>query len=249
MMKKRKALGLLALVLGLMVTAISSAQAETGAKWTILKNDGTTQVDAATLMAMVEIKELEGSSGELSTSIGGTSVRISCTGAQLIGAKLEGNGSITSGFKAKFTGCGTFLNNTLSPLCLPLTGTSKDEIVTNPLKGLIVLHLLTPGGSVATIVRIEPVTGEKLADIVLGSGGTCFLEKIPILGKFTLKDTFLSTLGAEHLVFEGLLTEMWAVSKTEEHRAKIVGAARTRLTGMEHETLHWKGEPNLNTKP
>jgi hypothetical protein len=248
-MRKSKTLGLLALVFGLMAVAVGAAQAETGAKWTILKSDGTTQVDAATLTPMVEIKELEGSGGSFSTKAAGVSVFISCGGAQLIGAKFEGNGSVTSGFKAKFTGCNTFLNGTLAGACLPFTGATKDEIVTNALKALIALHLLTPGGVVDTIVRIEPVTGEKLADLVLGTGGACVIgEKVPVLGKFTVKDASLGTLAADHLVIEGLLTEMWVFSKTEEHQAKIGGSALVRLTGGEHLGLHWSGMPS-NTKP
>jgi hypothetical protein len=38
------------------------------------------------------------------------------------------------------------------------------------------------------------------------------------------------------------LTQLWTISKTEEHKSLLLGSAWARLTG-EHEGLNWSGDP------
>jgi|GEM_PF-2465536 len=70
-------------------------------------------------------------------------------------------------------------------------------------------------------------------------------EEIPMFGKLFFKDcknAFLIHL-LEHLWEIGPLTELWVVSKTEEHKTSILGSWWAFLGG-EHKGLHFSGDPD-----
>jgi hypothetical protein len=131
-----KALGLCALVLGLMAFASSAAQAESGAHW----NVAGTAVTGATAV-QTEIKELEGNSATLLfTTKSGTKVGILCTTAKFDGGgALIKEGGVSLG-RVEFKGCVTFLNGEPSLPCKPKTaGKALGEILSERGTGLIVL--------------------------------------------------------------------------------------------------------------
>jgi hypothetical protein len=216
------------LALCLLGTTATTAQAEEGASWKI---EGK---DASSLSAAISIKEIESHDATLTTKVGGTKVEVLCTGAQPIGIKLEANGSITSGSQVRFSGCLTKLNGTTSGPCEPNNGGKEPgAILSKALKGLLITH------EGAGLLRLEPKEGETLATIETTE--TCSVGKeVPLIGKLTLKDSSLETEAETHLVVEGSLTELWVLSKTEEHKATIGGSMIVQLAGI-HAGKKWKG--------
>jgi len=188
----------------------------------------------ASLKPLVAVKEIESGDAILLSKVGGAKVEILCTGAQLSGMKLEPKGVISSGSQIKFSGCVTKLNEKISGTCEPSNeGKEPGAIASTSLKGLLISH----EGS--GVVQFEPSTGENLA--VVETTKECSIgEKIPVLGKFTLKDASLSTEAATHLLSSGPLTELWLVSKTEEHKVTIDGSGVARLASTHAEML-WSG--------
>lgn len=256
-----KILGLSALVFGLMAFIVSAAQAETGAKWAIVKANGELVTIAEktagepkgighTLLPSVTVKEIEtlndatdpGKHLVLHTKIIGVSVLILCTGANLLNAKLVLNGGVSGGGSVIFTGCVLKLNGVTSPPCKPhSTGKPEGTIETLKGKGLMRLHNGTP----FTMIESE-AEKELFVTIVLGTEGEseCSIgEFMPVSGKLALKDAALTTETADHLIEEFLpLTDLWVLNKTVEHKAEILGSAIVSLSG-EHAGLKWAGLP------
>jgi len=184
-----------------------------------------------------------------------------CTTIETLNAKLQeegiiGNTVVTNalglkegrGSKIKFSGCTTDLNGVPAPECTPEDKSAeggKGTILTKLIHGLLKLHVLASDEVKDDVVKILPDEGEILATISLPAGcpeGT----SVPVIGALTLKDSenLALTHIVEHLVEAFLpLTELWTISKTEEHRATLLGSAWARLTG-EHEGLKWSGDPN-----
>ena len=254
-----KALGLCALVLGLMAFATSAAQAEVGAKWVFkvkttageLREVG---VPNDTLLPKIQIKEIEKLlSGELVkhmvllSAVVKKKFEILCTGAELetiagSGARLLLNGTIES-FKVKFTGCEIKIGGVKQAACEPHTGIEKGMILTKEIKGLIVLHELADKTK-DPLVRFEPVTGKEF--VTFETSAECAIgEKIPVIGKFTFKDSqnkFTNDELTDHLIEQGPLTELWTFTETTEHVANIDGSALVHMIG-EHENWPWGGLP------
>jgi hypothetical protein len=240
-----KALGLSALVLGLMALVASSAQAEAGAKWTV---GGT---DAGTLKAKVVLNSLVGGEATLLTKIGGASVSfLTKTTPTLNGVSLEGEGKLTTGGTVTFKGITTDLNGSASAVCTPL-GTSEVDstlgvITSNKGKGELVLH--ETGGVKSGVTQIKPETGNVFGKLFFGE--ECSLpEEVPIITKavggrgLVLSDPL--GVGNElvtHQITQHSLTELWAISETEEHKATIDGTANVGLE-TPHNALKWKGTP------
>lgn len=229
-----KALGLCAMVLGLMAMGASAAQAETGANWMVNGSNVT-----STLLPTVDIGQVENKTASLLTKISGASVTFLCTGGKLIGAKLELEGKVTSGGKVKFTTCSTLLNGSLSGPCKPKAGGEPlGTILTNAGKGLLVLH------EGKALTRIEP-TGTEFATIEFDPEEGCSLpEKVPVKGALFLKDCKdeAKVELVEHLIEQGPLTHLFVISDTAEHAANIDGSATIKLTGA-HEGLKFSGLP------
>ena len=228
-----KALGLSAMLFGLMAFSASGAQA---AQWMLSGNN----VSSALLPA-ITITEIENKSASLLTEIGGAKVTFLCTAAELTGAKLEAAGKLTEGGKVKFTGCVTLLNGSPSAVCTPKTaGQPAGTILSNEGKGQLVLHVTETANEGLT--RIEPVTaGGNFA--VMEFGEECSLpELVPVKGVLYIKDC--KGEGevelVEHLIEQGPLTHLFVISDTPEHAANIDGSAFAALAGA-HAGMKFSG--------
>lgn len=241
-----RALGLCALVFGLMTLTASAVQAEAGAKWTV---GGT---DAGTLKAAVQATTLINGKGVLKSKIGGAEVKFKkiIEPPKLISLSLEGGGLITTGSQVKFEGISTELNGKSSEVCSPLQNPIFDfslgEVLTNKLKGELYLHTAGSGWG-RNVVRILPETGNVFAKLFFGE--ECSLpEEVPVITKsggngLVLKEPFgFSTESTGHEIVPGTLTELWLISETEEHKANLEGALIVALSGA-HLTVQWKGTP------
>jgi hypothetical protein len=252
-----KALGLCALLLGLMAFASSAAQAETNAHWNIITAAKTlVQVNGTNkLFAQLEIKELEGSSAELLfTTKSGTKVSILCTSAKFDeGGLLQASGGISLG-RILFKGCLTKLNGVASGACKPSGGGTAEgsgEILTERGKGLIVLDEVVAGVK-EDYVKITPEnekgeTTKLFSQIKLGK--ECSIgESVPVEAKTLGEGIWIKDCGPnpnasfeeeklEHLIEESL-HQLIALGQP----ATIDGSALVKLAGA-HLNLEWGGTP------
>ena len=263
-------LGLCAMLFGLMAFTATAAHAEVGAKWLLAKVENEKDVLIPFLPASIDLET--DVPGVLHSKILGIEVLFLCTTIKAVNAKLLEEGSIGSvisenpethlklglGAKVKFSGCTTDLNGALAKECEP-KDTSEEGgagiILTKPGHALLKLHVLKitdePGGPNEKkleikhdIVKILPDTGETFATIQLPAGcpiGT----SVPVIGSLALQDC--KELGLTHLVKHlveqfAALTELWTISKTNEHKATLLGSAWAFLTGA-HEGLKFSGDP------
>ena len=65
---------------------------------------------------------------------------------------------------------------------------------------------------------------------------------MPLIGRLTLSVSNLGNEEAAHLFTQGPLTELWLISKTEEHKVTLDGSGMLELAG-EHKGLTWSGVP------
>src|SRR4051812_35321393 len=198
-----KALGLCALVAGLMAIAGANvAQAEVGAAWNwenpVTHVKGTF---STTLEAEVKVEVEPAAPGAL--LVEGLPEVVCTTGALTEGGKLTTNGSITSG-RVLFSNCLSYVNGsalkTRLPSCDPIGG----DVTTEKGHGLIKLHVLTNGDKDDTVLFL-PDTGEVLA--VLHLNEECATgEEIIVKGELVIwdcKGNLVSlTLGTSHLIEE-----------------------------------------------
>ena len=212
----------------LMLTA-SSASAETGANWRVNGANVT-----ATLLPNVQVKELEGNDYEYLFKVIKSHVLILCKQAADINVNIGANGSFGFGIKTKKSGCTVAINGKISTACEPHVGVEKGVILSKELKGLLVLS------SGSGIIRLEPTSGTTFANIETSE--ECAIgEKIPLIGSITLKDAALTTESVTHLFSPGP-SELWAISKTEEHVVATTGSEILELSGA-HKGLKWSGLP------
>jgi len=238
-------LGFCAAMLGAFAFSATSAMA--AKEWLLAKLNGEKVELITFLPATVELKAE--TTGILHSKIIGKEVLFECSTLQAVNAKLLAGGNIgekagtVAKSQVKFSGCITKIGGVTTASCEPRNGTEKGVILTNQGHGTIVLHELA-GGTKDELTQILPDTGETFATIFLGE--LCSIgEEVPVIGKAFLKDcknAFLSHL-LEHLVEVGPLTELWVISKTEEHKATILGSAFAFLGG-EHKGLHFSGDPD-----
>jgi hypothetical protein len=253
-----KALGLCAMVLGLVAISAGAAQADVGAHWNVNgksyetsekeKAEGTT-IEKTLPVELGAALETDGTL--LSKALGGTSFNILCTGMNFENAVLKAVGGSLG--RIRFSGCKIFLGGKESVPCEPHTVTGgvdeRGVILTVLLKDLIVLHEeeVSPGVKKNEPVdRLEPEEGETF--VTIQTSAECSVggkAGIPVIGKFTLKDCQhegrvekVTHLGDELAA----LTEMWILSKTVEHKATIDGSANVSLIKA-HEKLTWSGTP------
>jgi hypothetical protein len=218
----------------LAVTALSASSAQ-AAKWIILNSKGEAK-DAAGLVASLD-GEIENKFGFLLAEVLKMRVGITCKKLTPIGFSLEGEGKLTTGGKVKFSECTTEINSKAAPECTPKSaGLAAGTVETNKLKGRLTLV-----GS-ASVIQIEPETGSTFVVMEMGAG--CLVgSKLPIIGVFSLTECEvpISTHQVVHLFEEALnSTEIWALSKTAEHRAVTVGSGVAFLAGA-HNALEWGG--------
>jgi hypothetical protein len=244
-----KALGLCALVLGLMAFGSTIAHAEVNSYWGY-KSGMLLPKFGAALEPGLETA-LENNHGALLTKIAGAAVEILCTAITAVNMKLKAEGKVLG--KLKFHGCRIKLNGVESKACEPSEGGSKGLIETVTLEGLIRLHLLGDGVRDETVLfKRDPIQAEKLEIMAtVKTGEECALgEAIPIGGKFSVKDcegvngTAFLTHKLIHLAEAfAPLTYLWAISDTVEHRATLDGSVLVGLLAP-HANLEWAGTPN-----
>lgn len=222
-------LGICGLALGLLALYAGSSGAEKGANWMVNGANITSNV----LSPLVQIEGIDGGDMTLIGSNGATKVEILCTGAKFIEAKLQAEGSISSGNTTRFTGCITKFNGTITKACEPSTGGEKGVVVSEPLKGLLVLNEGKP------IIEFTPVTGTAFVTFIFGE--ECALgTKVPVTGKSTVKES-TNELGVEkvtHLVEQGPGSSLTFCGKS----AVIQGSAVLGLSGA-HAGMKWSGLP------
>jgi hypothetical protein len=195
-------------------------------------------LDAASLPAKLAGK-VEGASVSLLSKVLGIKIQVSCTAGELLNAKLVGKGQLSTGFKAKFTGCKAVKAGTSENLsgCFPhSTGQLEKSgiIETNKLKGEIVSH------EGAALVAIQAETGEEFVNILMGE--ICAVgESLPLFGKLFLKDTNgeFEAHTVAHLLEQGPLTKLYVITDIAEHlETSIDGSASFSLTEA-HLGLKW----------
>jgi hypothetical protein len=240
-----KALGLSALLLGLMAFATSVAQAEPTSHWNV---NGS--AISSTLLPELQVKELENKDATLLSKLSGKSVELLCTGASATAVKLGAEGFVDKGGSVLFTGCIFKWGGVTQAKCVPHSkGDPEGTIKTLPAHGLIQLHEVLVGKKEGTTLLL-PDTGETFQNIVLGKEGElneCAAgELLPVSGKLSVKDCqeAFSTEQVDHLIVENPgLTDLWILNKTVEHKATIDGSAVLALTGGTHGGLKWSGTP------
>jgi hypothetical protein len=238
-----KALGMCALVLGLMAVWAGAAQAENpGGSWTYKNAAG-------------ELKTFEGAlaepeiGGEVDVvgilhakALEGTEVLYECKKFTVAaGSKLKANGVVLG--KLIFHECDTFLNGVLSTPCKPKSGGSEGLIETNLIKAQMLLHKLAGG----TIDKILIAEGETAAGGAANFGfiestASCSLGiKVPVGGKFAIEPSNPTTHEVKHLIKEfPALTHLWILSDTAEHASTILGSGWAFLAGA-HKGLSFAG--------
>ncbi len=232
-----KALGLCALVMGVMaIGTTGAAQAETGACWGFLvevaKEKFELKCFSKTNEAAAPALELENKTGTL--LIANQTFSVLCTGAEFDeGGQLSENGTILPG-KIKFKGCVTLIKGVISKPCEPFNGTEKGIILTEKGEGLIKLHeLTTPVKELEPTVLIKPVAGETLAKIHLGA--ECSVgEEIIVKGELVLWDCKGKASFEEHKVIH-LVEEFPGLKlmKVGANSATLDGSANATLTGAQ----------------
>jgi hypothetical protein len=231
----RAVLGLCVLALG--VFGASSAQASV---WMV----GGTNLTSGTKPLSASIVK----TGVLHTKIGGNKVEFTCPEGQLVNVSLEASGKLTRGGKVEFTKCTTIINGTVNPACEPVTEGTAGRILSNEGEGQLTLHSTGDGVTVIKSILEEVVAGVKQP--VFGrikSSVECPIgSNIPIIGpKLSVQESIttaekeagktpnssLEEEKATHNIVEfAPLTEIWALSKTEEHKASVLGEAAVKIT-------------------
>jgi hypothetical protein len=236
-----KALILCGLVAGMMSLTARAAHATLNSHWWL--------VDPATGI----LKELNATAiitqdspvGTLLTKIAGIKVEFNCTATESTGVLVEKGGGVSKsngGAKVKFSNCTKKLNGATSAPCEPNNeGKEKGVIVTKLLHGLIVLHELA-GGAKDHLIQILPVAAGPFATVEMG--GECAIgTKVPVIGKLFVKECSPNTLLThleKHLLEQGPLTALFAISETAEHASTLDGSEWLLLTG-EHKDWKFSG--------
>jgi hypothetical protein len=234
-----KALGMCALVLGLMAVWAGAAQAEfTGGTWTYFNSSGQLKTFEGALAEPELGAKVDVTVVLHAEALEGTKVLYECKAiSAAAGSKIKAGGVALG--KVKFTECVTFLNGVASAPCKPKGG----SVTTNLIKTQTLLHKLAEG----TIDKILIAEGETEAGAAanfatIESEGACALgTKIPVGGKVATLPSNPTTHEVEHLITAfPALTSAWILSNTPEHKASILGSGWVFLTGA-HSGLKFAG--------
>ena len=175
--------------------------------------------------------KIDGGNVSLLAHMLGTVVKVSCSTEELSEASIEAEGKISSGFKAKFSGCAVSdeAGEPIEECKVKTSGQSWGTLLSNALKG----QLVKVGAE--NLIKVEPKEGTTLATLLTGE--SCLLAaEIPLSGTIYLKDGKgeLTTNLVEHLVEAGPGTELWVGAKTEEHlETSLDGSATLSLNGAQ----------------
>lgn len=233
-------LGLCAMLFGLM--AINATGANAAGQWLFAEAAGTKLVPF--LEAELELKK-DSSVYVLHSEALKLKILYLCTeikaDAKLISEGRIGTNGKPEGGLVLFSGCIADIGGVEAKECNPKEG----KITTTPGHAVLSLHEL--GGVKDDLVKVLPdSTAEHAPFAIIESTSSCpFGQKVPIIGKLTLKDcqNLALTHLAEHLVepFEPL-TELFVISLTVEHKATLLGSAWALLGGA-HKGLKFSGDP------
>jgi hypothetical protein len=245
-----KALGMCALVLGLMAVWAGAAQAEEpGGTWTYLEIVKEKNEKGETIELKI-LKTFEGAlaepeiGGEVDTvgvlhseALEGSSILYECKKFSTVaGSKLKANGVALG--KLLFSECEAFIKGKLEKACEPKEG----KVTTNLIKAQMLLHKLADGTKDKILIA-EPDETTQFAFIE--STASCALGiKVPVGGKFAIQ-TGTQAEATEHKVKHLIkefapLTALWILTNTAEHKANILGSAWAFLTGA-HVGLEFAG--------
>ncbi|HMJ23294.1 MAG TPA: hypothetical protein VK513_15365 [Terriglobales bacterium] len=230
--KTSRLFGLLALLAGLMAFA-TAAQAEPGAYWEV----GGTQIKDKTLLPEVNAKK-DTPHIIFLTKSGLSTLEILCTEILLTNGLLHELGRTTG--RIHFEGCITRLNGSEATLCKPHTpGAAEGLILTEPLEGLLKLHILETGGTEDVLLLLPVNAGMIILTLELGSG-KCAIKGANITGEIVLKDckSLLLINELEHLFeFHSLTKLLFGANPMT-----IDGSFWEFLTGA-HKGQLWSGHP------
>jgi hypothetical protein len=235
----RSKLGLLrlcAVVLGMMAMFAGSAQG--ALSWLVLDSNGANPKELKASL----VGEKDSADITLLSKLLGKKFTITCGSLEFEGASLETEGKLSEGSKMAYTKCELYGKGTLEePLgCNVRTaGQPVGTIVSNELKGELVLHTPAGGGS-DVLIKVEPKTvGGPFTTLLTEE--CIFPESNPIRGVLYFKD---GEKNAEvhlvkHLIEQGPLTAMWVGSHSVEHlEISIDGSVWLKLGGA-HSGLKW----------
>jgi len=239
-----KALGLCALLLGLMAFA-SVAQAEPLSHWNVAGKSVT-----GTEEFQLEIKEIESKTATLEfTTIGGTLVKILCTDAKFDeGGQLAKEGLILLG-RIKFTGCKVELNSKPAGGCEAHSeGQPVGTILTLKAKGLITLDEVS--GVKQHYTKIIPDDEVNLRFAIIEMGEECSIgTKVEVKAKSKGEGLWIkdckgngssTTAGFLHEEPTHLIEEALNGLVALGQPAKIEGSAVVQLVGG---VTNWSGTP------
>lgn len=246
-------LGLCAMVFGLMAFSATAAHAEVGAKWLILDVEKKIKTGAE-LHAEVSLTA-DNPPLILHSEILKIKTLFLCNKLEALNALLQEDGIIGNtvainettklkegrGSKIKFSECKTFLGGVETPKCIPTDPVGGEgTIITNPGHALAKLHELVADKVKDDIIEVLPDTGLGGVFTTIQTGPSVGNEcpigtKVPVLGSLSLKDCENMALIhlEKHLVEPFLpLTELFVISKTEEHKATLLGSSWVLLVGV-----------------
>jgi hypothetical protein len=236
-----KALGLCAIVVGLMVClGATAAQAETGAKWT-WKNGASSGEFTNTLEAKTTLTVVGGSAQLL---IAGSTVGVKCTTAAIAASgtgngKLAGGGLILLG-KVVFGGCLLTSSGVVNTKCKTTSPSGLETVETEAGTGELKLHELANKTKDDTTL-FKPDTGTVLAHIV-SVEGCPIAEEIIVEGELVLyeADGTGRNLKVTHRVTEFPGLQLMTVGAA---KATIDGSADVTLAET-HLGFEWAAIPN-----
>ena len=227
-----KALGMCALVLGLMAVWAGADQAEsTGGSWTYETGGVLKTFEGALAEPEVTGKMEAGTVGILHAKVlGGTSLLYECKAFTVDSGNLKTGGLVLG--KLTFKECETFLNGVLSKNCNPKAGGTEEGVIkTNLIKAVMLLHKLA-SGTVDKILVAEPDEANNDFAFVESTTACSIGLKVLIGGKFAIQDPAPTAHSVNHLISEfAPLTHLFVISDTAEHAATILGSAEAFLKG------------------
>jgi hypothetical protein len=223
-------LGLCAMVLGVM--AISASGAQAAGSWLV----GATEITNTSSLPAELTGEIDTAEPKLLTHLIGLTVTVTCKNFTTSGISLKGEGKLSTGGKAVFTGCTVVAKdsegNPSGNCTVKSSGAAEKTIASNKGKGELVLH---EGGVVLT--KIEPEVAEEGFATIRFEGEECLLPlSDKVTGTLFVKDCLgqAETFAVKHLVEQGPLTLLSVGAETAEHLlTSIDGSAWVKMTGTD----------------
>jgi len=229
-----KALGLCALLVGVMAITASAAQAE--GEWDV----GGKKLSTYSPALEPEVAgKLENKMGTLLTNVNGLNIGVLCTAGTLTGVKLKAGDKTSNGF-VTFTGCnvwevsGSTFVKELS-CTVKTVGQANGTVQSEEGYGLVELH--EDGSTVTLIIPLKEVEGKPLFGTI--EFGACALpEEMPVYGKLDVKDCENKATVSQpiHLIEEHSLSALYAINT--KHPVTLDGSAEVFLTGA-HAGQSW----------